>query len=146
MGASNESFHRAKGVFYHGTFQEFEPGDIITSPAARGQDNPRQGNFYYKPDHVYITPHYDLASPFAERLEDANTRTPKRVRGAVYEVEPIGPKRDDEDARSYGVPKGTSYRVKEARVVRKVVPGEPITRMRRNHQTDKPEPYLGTAD
>jgi len=146
MGRNNADFQRGKKVFYHGTFQEFEPGDIITSPAARGQDNPRQGNFYYKPDHVYITPNYDLASPFAERLEDPNSKTPKRVRGFVYEVEPIGPKRDDEDARSYGVPKGTSYRVKEAKVIRKVVPGEPIMRMKRNNTTDKPEPYQGKAD
>lgn len=131
MGRNRKAFQ--SGVFYHGTPVEFLPGDIISSPKDRGVKNPRPDNSYYKPNRVYITPHYDIALGFANE-------------GSVYEVKPLGPKMNDEEStRRYGAPKGTSVHVRSAEVVRKVVPGESVKRARRNYTTGETETFEGKA-
>lgn len=128
---------RNLGPMFHGTFQEFQPGDVIASPAARGEENPRPNNIYYRPNQVYFSPHYQVAEQFATKLNDDGYEY-----GHVYEVEPIGRKQQDEEAIAMRTPKGTSLRAESARVIRRVMPGETVKRTITDYSEGIPKPKV----
>ena len=103
--------------FYHGSTANFKPGDVIKSPAARGESNPRPDNPYYKHDRVYVTPHHLItARIYAWKPEDTDKTGPS---GHIYKVKPVGQKRNDEEAiRRHRIP-GISYHFREAIVLSK---------------------------
>jgi hypothetical protein len=101
--------------FYHGSTAHFEPGDVITSPAARGVPNPRPNNSLYKHDRVYVTPYPEMtARIYAWKPEDTQESGPS---GHVYKVKPVGQRRHDEEVK-HGI-RGISYHFREAVVLSK---------------------------
>ena len=102
--------------FFHGSTEHFKPGDVIQAPAARGLDNPRPDNPYYKHDRVYASPHPFVAQNYTWKEGDTTESGPS---GYVYKVKPVGQKRVDEEAvRRHRIP-GISYHFREAVVVSK---------------------------
>jgi hypothetical protein len=105
--------------FYHGSPENFKPGDVIKPPIQRGLENPRKDNPYYKPDRVYVTPFpHPVAVNYAWTKQDmeSQTQTPS---GYIYKVKPVGAKRNDEEAlRRHKLP-GLSYHFREAVVISK---------------------------
>jgi len=101
--------------FYHGSTENFKPGDVIQSPAARGLPNPRPRNPLYHHDRVYVTPlHLITARIYAHGPEDTSETGPS---GHIYKVKPVGQKRHDKEVK-YGM-KGISYHFREAVVLSK---------------------------
>lgn len=103
--------------FYHGSTAHFKPGDVIQSPAARGVDNPRPDNPYYRHDRVYVTPfHLMTARIYTWKPEDTDQTGPS---GYIYKVQPVGAKRHDEEAMARHRIPGVSYHFREAVVLSK---------------------------
>ena len=101
--------------FYHGSTAHFKPGDIITSPASRGVENPRPQNPLYKHDRVYVTPFpVPTARIYAWNKSDTEKSGPT---GYIYKVKPVGQRRHDPEVK-WGL-KGISYHFKEAVVLSK---------------------------
>ncbi len=95
-------------TIYHGGIAGLSPGDWILPPSRTGADHHRaeQSHRDYTPHRVYVTSGLYYAQMFAY-LRD----------GAVYEVEPQGQVRADEDS---GV--APSWSCRRAQVCRVVVP------------------------
>lgn len=103
--------------FYHGSTAHFKPGDVIKSPAARGEENPRPDNPHYHHDRVYVTPlHLITARIYAHGPEDTAETGPS---GHIYKVKPVGQKRHDEEAVRRHRMTGISYHFREAVVLSK---------------------------
>lgn len=94
---------------FHGGVPGLSPGDLILPPAVTGQElhtsSLREATRDYSTRRVYVTTGLDYAQLFAH-LRD----------GAVYEVQPIGAVRPDEDSRV-----APSWSCRRARVLRVVV-------------------------
>lgn len=96
------------GPFFHGGYGGLRVGDLVLPPeqtgAATTADFGAEG--VCRRDQVYVTTNELAARVFAAFHPSG--------RGKVYEVEPLGPVVDDEDATGDGY----SFRTTRARVVR----------------------------
>lgn len=101
---------------FHGTPESLNPGDIIKSPAARGLDNPRPDNPYYKHNRVYVSPLPSTAAIYAFKPGDTTESGPS---GNIYEVEPVGRLLNDQEAIARHRIPGIAYHAREAKVIRK---------------------------
>jgi hypothetical protein len=103
------------GPYYHGTNEEFKPGDILRGPGQGGAMTFNPPNESYSPEHVYYTTSRSGAEGFAwAAAHRRKTGTPR-----VYEVEPHDGEKDPETA---GMKGGwdVAYRSPSATVLREI--------------------------
>lgn len=117
--------HRALGQqFFHGSPQEFKPGDRLLPTATTGMP-PMKGDS--NPNKVYVTPHPFVAANYTWAFDEhgklaGDQRETNTPHGHIYEVEPVGRRLRDKNGPKH-IP-DASYEVREAIVKRKLDPKE----------------------